>query len=140
MSRSSGKPAGPPAAIGDLRIPDPRLWPEGARERFCKWRGNCGPLDLSIFVFGPTAAMFLSDAITAAGVLEIDPSEWHIEGNYPAFWFNVEKLGAHGHRLAACGYTVRVLEPADHGERTAGNAARAKVVDIASARYGRSLL
>jgi hypothetical protein len=104
MSSSSRKPAGTPSAIGDLRIPDPRLWPEGVRERLCKWRGNCGPLDLSIFVFGSTAAMFLSDAITAAGVIEIGPSEWHTEENYPAFCFDSERIGAYSQTLAACGY------------------------------------
>ena len=140
MSRSSGKPVGPLAAIGDLHIPDPRTWPAGVRERFCELRGNCGLLDVSIFVSGPTAAMFLSDAITAAGVLEIDPSEWHIEGGYPALQFDSKKLGAYGQRLTACGYVVRSLEPTEHSERTAGSAARTAVIDIASARRGRNIL
>jgi len=128
------------AMIGVLPIPDPRTWPAEARERFSELRGNCGPMDICIFVSGRVASMYLQDAVTALGILEMDLSGWHTEDGYPAFHFDAEKVGEHSRRLEACGYAVRIFEPTEHSERTAGSAARAKVIDIVSARRGRSIL
>jgi hypothetical protein len=129
-----------PAAIGFLPIPDPRTWPAGVRERFSELRGNCGPLDISIFVSGTVASLYLQDAVTAAGILEIDPSEWRTEDGYPALQFNSERIGEFSQRLTACGYVVRILEPTQHSERSAGSAARAVIINIASARRRRNIL
>jgi hypothetical protein len=84
--------------------------------------------------------MYLQDAVTALGILEIDPSDWHAEWGYPAFRFDSEKITEYSRRLAACGYGVKILEPTEHSERTAGSSARAEVIDIGSARRGRSIL
>lgn len=129
-----------PAAIGSLPIPDPRTWPAGVRERFRELRGDCGPLDVSIFVSGPVASMYLQDAVTAIGILAVDPSDWHTEDGYPALQFDSEKIGEYSQRLTACGYAVRIFEPAEHSERTAGSAAHAVVINIASARRRRNIL
>ena len=129
-----------PAAIGDLPIPDPRTWPAGVRERFHELAGDCGPLDVCIFVFGSTAAFYLQDAVTACGILDVDPSGWHTEDGYPAFHFNSERVEEYSQRLAACGYTVRLVEPEARCKTTAGSAARAAVIDIASARRPRIAL
>jgi hypothetical protein len=126
--------------IGVLPIPDPRTWPAEARGRFRELRGNCGPLDVCIFVSGRIASIYLFDAVTALGILEIDPSEWHTEDGYPAFHFDSEKIGEYSQRLTACGYAVRIFEPAEHSERSAGSAARAVIINIASARRRRNIL
>jgi len=123
--------------MGALPIPDPRLWPAGVRERFRELAGDCGPLDICIFVAGATSSMFLQDAISAAGLLPVNPSEWHIEDGYPAFHFPSSRAEEYGRRLTACGYAVRVIEMAGSRAEGGGNAARAEVVDIASARRGR---
>jgi len=128
--------------IGVLPIPDPRTWPAEARERFRELRGDCGPLDICIFVSGRVASLYLQDAVTALGVLEVDPSDWHTEDGYPAFHFDSAKIGEHTRRLAACGYAVKMFEPTEHSERAAEGAARAgaAVISIASARHGRNIL
>lgn len=98
-----------PNVVAGLLVPDPRLWPPAARERFNQMRGDCGALDISIFVWGRGAAIYCQDAITALGIFEIDPSEWKTDGGFPVFLFSVEKLAEYGQRLAACGYVVRIL-------------------------------
>jgi DNA mismatch repair ATPase MutS len=97
-------------------------------------------LDVSIFVSGTVASLYLQDAVTAAGILEIDPSEWRTEDGYPALQFDSEKIGEYSQRLTACGYAVRILEPAEHSQRSPGSAARAVIINIASARRGRNIL
>jgi hypothetical protein len=104
------------------------------RERFRELAGECGHLDVSIFSFGSTAVMYLQDAITALGILDVDPSGWHAKDGYPAFYFDAERVCEFSQRLAACGYAVRVLEPANPSGRIGARAARAEVIDIASAR------
>jgi hypothetical protein len=126
--------------IGVLPIPDPRTWPAEVREGFRKLRGDCGPMDICIFVSGRLASMYLQDAVTACGLFAIDPSEWHIEDGFPAFCFGSAQIGEYSRTLEACGYAVRIFEPTEHSERTAGSAARAEVINIASARRGRSIL
>lgn len=124
-----------PTAIGDLSIPDPRTWPAGVRERFHELAGDVGPLDITIFVFGPTAAFYLADAVTACGILDVDdPSGWHTEDGYPALQFDSARIEEYRRRLAACGYAVRVIEPKGRSEQTAAGAPRAAVISIASAR------
>lgn len=129
-----------PAALGDLPIPDPRAWPAGVRARYHELTGDCGPLDVFIFISGATAAMYLQDAVTALGILDVDPSMWHTEDGYPAFHFDPERVQEYCRRLSACGYAVRIIEPEGRAERPTGRAAGAAVVDIASARRRRSAL
>ena len=135
-----GKPACTPAAIGYLPIPDPRTWPVEARETFRELRGDCSPLDVLIFVFGRRAAMYLQDAVTAIGILDVDPSGWRTDGGYPALCFDTERIAEYSKRLTACGYAVRILERAELQERSTSTAPRAEVIDIASARRGRKTL
>src|ERR1017187_5362963 len=129
-----------PASLGILPIPDPRTWPPAARERFRKLTGDCGPLDVFIFTSGPAASMYLQDAVTGVGILDVDPSGWHVEDGYPAFHFDAKSVEEYSRRLTACGYAVRVVELAGHGAGGAGNATRAEVIDIASARRGTRVL
>jgi hypothetical protein len=124
------------AAIGSLPIPDPRTWPAGARERFREMTGECGPLDVFIFTSGPVASFYLHDAVTAAGILEVDPSGWHTEDGYPALHFPSSEVEEYSRRLTACGYAVRVIEMAGGGAENGVKAAPAPVIDIASARRG----
>jgi len=95
-------------------------------------------LDVFIFVSRGFATMYLADAVTAAGLIEIDPREWHTEAGYPAFCFNPERVGAYTDKLTAAGYAVHLLEPAEQaGEQPAGSTRRAEVVNIADARCRR---
>jgi DNA mismatch repair ATPase MutS len=95
-------------------------------------------LDVFIFVSGAFAAMYLADAVTMAGLIEIDPREWHTEAGYPAFCFNPERVEAYADKLTAAGYAVHLLEPAEQiREQFAGSTQRAEVVNIADARCRR---
>ncbi len=127
------------ASMGTVPIPDPRTWPAGVRERFRELAGDCGPLDVCIFTSGLAASMYLQDAVTAVGILDVDPSEWHTEGGYPAFHFDARSVEEYSRRLTACGYAVRVVKLAGHGAETAENAVRAEVIDI-SARRGKGVV
>jgi hypothetical protein len=129
-----------PAAIQDIPIPDPRTWPAGVRERYRELAGDCGPLDVVIFVFGRIAAFYLADAVTACGILDIDPSGWHVEDGFPAYHFSSGRIEEYSRRLTACGYAVRIIEPGGHDERAAAGAPRAAVINIASARRPRIAL
>lgn len=130
-----------PAGIGYLPVPDPRTWPAEARERFHQLTGDSGPLDVFIFVSGAFAAMYLADAVTMAGLVEIDPREWHTEAAYPGFQFDSERVGVYADTLTAAGYVVHVLEPTEQiREQFAGSTQRAEVVNIADARCKRRSL
>ncbi|MDR3702000.1 MAG: hypothetical protein P4L56_20295 [Candidatus Sulfopaludibacter sp.] len=76
--------------------------------------------------------MYLQDAVTALGILEVDASEWRTEAGYPIFVFERGRIAEISHRLGLCGYVVQVLEPT--GEQK--TAARAQVIDIACGRRG----
>lgn len=138
VRRARRKAAWAPAMIGILPIPDPRTWPTGARERFREITGVCGPLDVFIFTSGPTAAMYLQDAVTALGILGVGPAEWRTDEGYPVFQFRADRAVEYSQILTACGYTVRVVELTQRCERNSGGAKRAEVIDIASARRGRT--
>jgi hypothetical protein len=133
------KAACTPAAIGFLPIPDPRTWPVEARDAFRELRGDCSPLDVFIFVFASRAAMYLQDAVTAIGILEVDPSGWHTEGGYPFLEFESSRVTEYGQRLTASGYSVRIVKRDGQGSAGSGPP-RAQVVDIASARPKRKIL
>jgi hypothetical protein len=121
-----------PTGISYLPIPDPRTWPVEARERFRALTGASGALDVFIFVSGPFAAMYLQDAVTAAGILEIEPSEWQTEGGYPAFCFHSERVQEYAGKLTSAGYAVQVLEPAEQiREQPTESGGRAEVISIA---------
>ena len=129
-----------PGALGRLPIPDPRTWPDGVRERFHELTGDCSPLDVFIFTSGPAASMYLQDAITGVGILEVDPSGFHVEDGYPALHFPSNDVEEYSRRLSVCGYSVRVVEMAGQNAGSAANRARAAVVNIASARNGQKVL
>ena len=129
-----------PTALGSLPIPDPRTWPTGVRERYRELTGDADSLTVFIFVSRGTGALFLQDAITGAGVLDVDPCGWHTEDGYPVLCFDSGRVEEYCQRLSACGYVVRVIEPEERAERTTGSAARAAVIDIATARRRRSAL
>lgn len=134
-------PVRTPTALGSVPIPDPRTWPSEVREQISRLRGNCSPLDICIFVSGRTAAMYLQDAVTAIGVLDVDPSEWQTEGGYPALCFDAKRVPEYESRLRACGYAVRVGDLRDRpAESTSTKAPRAQVIDIARARSRRKTL
>jgi hypothetical protein len=124
------RPARRSAGIGLLPIPDPRTWPAEIRNWFHDATGECGTFDVFIFHYGPSAAMFLQDAVTALGALDVDISEWHTEGGYPVFVFPPERVGEIRHWLGIYGYTVHILQ------RKLRIAAQAPVIDIASLRSG----
>lgn len=135
-----GRAARTPAAIGFLPIPDPRTWPLEVRERFRELTGNASTLDVFIFVSGPRAVMYLQDAVTAIGILDVDPSGWHTEGGYPALCFDALRISEYSQRLTACGYAVRTLEQPEPSEPSTTKAPRAEVIDIANARRRRKAL
>jgi hypothetical protein len=97
-------------------------------------------LDVFIFTSGPAASMYLQDAITGVGILEVDPSGFHVEDGYPALHFPSNDVEEYSRRLSVCGYSVRVVEMAGQNAGSAANRARAAVVNIASARRGRRVL
>jgi hypothetical protein len=129
-----------PAAIGSLPIPDPRRWPVNVRNWYSEVTGDDrGTLHVFIFHHSPMmAAMYLQDAVTAIGILDVDPSEWHIENGFPAFQFAPEKIGDYSRRLRAAGYVVGVLKPVEKSvTRQTARRARvsgAAVIDIATAQ------
>jgi hypothetical protein len=130
-----------PAAIGFLPIPDPRTWPVDVRNWYRQVTGDAhGPLHVFIFHHGPVAELVLQDAVTALGILEVDPSEWHIEDGFPAFQFTSERIDEYSHRLRAAGYIVGVLNPIEKGAQTTEKTERAAVINIASVRSERSNL
>ncbi|MGA2266931.1 MAG: hypothetical protein ABSH44_00550 [Bryobacteraceae bacterium] len=91
--------------------------------------GGAGPLDVFLFDHDRVAALYLQDAVTAAAILDIDPSEWHTERGYPAFVFDAARIGEIQRCLDICGYNVNVLEP--KGERRQpGSRKRARVLSI----------
>ena len=129
-----------PAAIGSLPIPDPRRWPVNVRNWYRQVTGDDrGTLHVFIFHHSPMmAAMYLQDAVTAIGILDVDPSEWHVENGFPSFQFVPEKIGDYSRRLRAAGYVVGVLKPVEKSvtrptERHA-RVSRAAVIDIATAQ------
>jgi hypothetical protein len=63
--------------------------------------------------------MYLQDAVTALGILDVDPAEWHPEGGYPAFCFGKERVENFNQRLAACGYAVRIIPAPEASQRPA---------------------
>jgi hypothetical protein len=102
--------------------------------------GSCGPLHVFIFRHGPMAEMILQDAVTALGILDVEPAEWHTENSFPDFQFAAEKIDDFSRRLRAAGYSVGVLEPVAKSGQTTGLTARAAVINIASVRSERSSL
>jgi hypothetical protein len=76
--------------------------------------------------------MYLQDAVTAAALLNVEESEWHTEGGYPAFDFPAEKIAAFDRRLTLCGYSVRIVPLTSSGAPV--RRTRAEVVSIAEAR------
>ncbi len=124
---------GDAAGIGMLPIPDPRTWPTEIRTWYRDAVGECSPLDVFLFNHGQMGAAYLQDAITAAAVLEVDPSEWITERGFPVFMFSLAKIGEVERRLSMCGYTVHVVETAG-GQKKRSKQRRAPVVSIACAR------
>ena len=124
------------AGIGVLSIPDPRTWPAAIRQWYRNAAGDCGPLEVFIFNFGETAAMFLHDAITGAGLLGAAEFEWHVEAGYPAFIFDVAKIEEFTRRLSQAGYIVRELIPVEAQKpiKRRGLTKTARVIDIESVR------
>jgi hypothetical protein len=91
-------------------------------------------LDVFIFVSDAFAMMYLADAITIAGLVEIDPREWHTENSYPAFCFGSERVGVYADKLTAAGYAVHILEPAQQiRHQLSGSTRRTEVINIADA-------
>lgn len=127
------RPARAAAGIGLLPIPDPRTWPAEIRNWYRAATGECGTFDVFIFYYGPFAAMFLHDAVTALGALDVDISEWHAEEGYPVFVFDPERIGEIQRWLGIYGYAVHVLEPTEKPKA----AVQAQVISIASARGGK---
>ena len=125
-----------PSMIGELPIPDPRTWPTEATARFRELTGPCGSLDVFIFVSGPAAAMYLHDSVAALGILDVDPSEWHTEGGYPAFQFAAKRISEYSRRLTQCGYNVRIVGMAGT-QQSVGMEPRAEIVEISSGRCWR---
>ena len=120
------------AAIGVLPIPDPRAWPAEIRAWFQNATGECGTFDVFVFDYGQFGAMYLQDAVTALGILEVDAAEWRTDSGYPIFVFERGRVAEIQQRLGLCGYSVHVLEPADRQKP----ATRARVIDIACGRRG----
>lgn len=130
-----------PATIGFLPIPDPRNWPADVRNWYRQGTGDAqGSLHVFIFHHGPMAAMYLQDAVTALGILDVEPAEWHTENGFPAFQFATEKIDDFSRRLRAAGYSVGIFSPAQKGTQATGQTARAAVINIASVRGERSSL
>ena len=128
-----------PPAIGFLPIPDPRGWPADIRNWYRQMAGDdSGPLHVFIFNHGRFAAMYLQDAVTGLGILDVDPSEWHIDGGFPAFQFAPEKIDDYSRRLRAAGYIVGGFEPAEKIAAHATTGRSATVIDIARVRSKRS--
>ncbi len=133
VRRIGSGPRSGAAGIGMLPIPDPRFWPNEIREWFEGVVGQCGPLDVYVFNHGKIAALYLQDAVTAAALLEVHPSEWHTERGYPAYFFDPARIGEIQHRLGIVGYDVHVLEPFE-GRSQTGKSSRARVLSITVAR------
>jgi hypothetical protein len=121
-----------PSSIASLPIPDPRTWPEDVRRWFRQVTGEACPRDIFIFRSGAMSEMYLQDAITAICILEVDSSSWHTEGGYPVFQFASRLIEEYSRQLSACGYSVRILEPA--GEQVSAPLERAEIIDISRAR------
>jgi hypothetical protein len=116
-------------------IPDPRLWPL----EVCAWLrevkgANQGPWDIAILDYGPHAAVFLEDAVTALGILDIDSSEYSTAEGFPVIRFAPCRLYEFRIRLSAAGFRVRVCGPVNRGKQVTGQTRRAAVIDIAAAR------
>ena len=125
------------AMVGEFPIPDPRAWPAEAKARFKELTGACESLDVHIFVSNSAAVMLMADAVTALGILDVDPSEWHVEGGYPAFQFSPERVREYSRRLTQCGYRVHIVGAPEMAGQNVEKTRRAEVVEITSARRGR---
>src|SRR4051794_20561330 len=101
------------APAGLLPVPDPRTWPAEIRAWYRAAVGACGPCDVFVFDYGRYSAMYLQDAVTAAAVIEIDLSEWHVEQGYPAVICDPERISEVERYLGLVGYKVHVLQPLD---------------------------
>ena len=118
-----------------LPIPDPRQWPAHARAWLREVKGeNAGPWDVAIFHSSLLAAMYLEDAVTALGILDVEPSGWDVDGGFPIFAFDSRRVDEYSQHLTACGYVVRVFEPIGKAQKSIRQLSRAPVVDIAIAR------
>lgn len=124
--------SGVSSSVGNLPVPNPRTWPKEIREWFRSTIGEAGPLDVFVFDYGQIACLYLQDAITAAAVLPIAPSEWHTEHGYPIFCFESERMPDIQKQLCVVGYEVHVLAPAQRHQPT--QQSQAKVINIASIR------
>ena len=90
-------------------------------------------MDVFIFKHGQFACLYLQDAITAAAVMDVDISEWHIERGYPVCVFDPGRIGEIQHQLGIVGYEVRVLEPVEQ-QAQPRKRKRARVLNIAVGR------
>jgi hypothetical protein len=117
---------------GDLPIPDPRSWPAEIRKWFREITAGAGPRDVFIFERKAAAEMYLVDAVTALGVLDVSPSEWHTDEGFPLFRFRRSRIEEFRIRLAMCGYTVRVFVEASPSLPLQSR--RARVVDISTSK------
>ncbi len=125
---------------GALPIPDPRAWPA----EICSWykgiTGKCGPRDVFIFQRKAVGEMYLADAVTALGILDVRPDEWHTEDGYPVFIFERSRIADFQLRLAGCGYSPRILvEVARTAADQTKKRGRADIVDISRAGGGKGV-
>jgi hypothetical protein len=78
--------------------------------------------------------MYLADAVTALGVLDVLPDEWHTDEGFPVFRFNRAKVEEFRIRLSLCGYNVRVLMEIDPRVAPLEVKRRGRVMDISTGR------